>query len=86
MNLTVASPMENRKPKKHIFRTIVETGFIIFLFYSNLLMGEYDKMGNGQKHGFLNALNDIFTTSNFIIGLFAAIIGYIVFEFLRKRF
>jgi len=49
-------------------------------------MGEYDKMGNGQKHGFLNALNDIFTTSNFIIGLFAAIIGYIVFEFLRKRF
>ncbi len=81
--------MENNKTKenssKRILRALVETGFIIFLFYSNLLMGEFDKTGNGQRKSFLWALSDIFTMSNFIIALSAAIIGYFVFEFLRKK-
>jgi hypothetical protein len=81
--------MENNKPKENayvrILRALIETGFIIFLFYSNLLMGEFDKTGNGQKKGLMWALGDIFTTNNFEIGLGAAIVGYLVFEFLRKK-
>ncbi len=32
------------------------------------------------------ALNDIFTGTNFVIAMISALIGYIVFEHLRKRF
>jgi hypothetical protein len=81
--------MENKYPKRNkaprILRALIETGFIIFLFYSNLLMGEFDKTGNGQKKSILWLLSDIFTTANFIIAACAAIIGYVVFEFLRKK-
>jgi hypothetical protein len=31
------------------------------------------------------ALEDIFTAANFGIAMIAAVIGYVVFEFLRKR-
>jgi len=48
-------------------------------------MGEYNKTGNGHKNGFLWALNDIFTLINFEIAFGAAIIGYVVVEFLRKK-
>ncbi len=68
-----------------IQRAFIETGFIIFLFYSNLLMGEYNKTGNGNKNGFLWALHDIFTITNFEIAFGAAIVGYVVVEFLRKN-
>jgi len=34
--------------KKNIWRAVVEVGFIIFLFYSNLLMGEFERSGVGQ--------------------------------------
>jgi len=81
--------MANNRTKKplfiHLLRALIETGFIIFLFYSNLLMGEFEKSGNGQRNGFLSALNDIFTAYNFTIAILAAVIGYFVFEFLRKK-
>jgi len=81
--------MNNNKLKKPLFtqilRALVETGFIIFLFYSNLLMGEFEKSGNGQRKNFLWVINDIFTISNFVIAFVAAVIGYMVFEFLRKK-
>jgi hypothetical protein len=81
--------MTNNRSKKPLFiqllRALIETGFIIFLFYSNLLMGEFEKTGYGQKNGLLWALNDIFTTNNFTIAIVAAVIGYFVFEFLRKK-
>jgi hypothetical protein len=35
--------------KKNIGRGLIEIGFIIFLFYSNLLMGEFERSGMGQK-------------------------------------
>jgi hypothetical protein len=66
-------------------RIFVEVGFIIFLFYSNLLMGEYDKTGNGDKRGLVWALGDIFTIRNFAIAITASIIGFFAFEFLRKK-
>lgn len=80
--------MSNSKSKltSGILRALVEAAFIIFLFYANLLMGEYDKTGNGQRHNLRWALEDIFTKGNFCIAIIAAFIGYLVFEFLRKRF
>jgi hypothetical protein len=67
-----------------VWRAVVEIGFIVFLFYSNLLMGEFTR-ANGQGKTFLFALQDIFSTANFVIAVFSALIGYVVVEFLRKR-
>ena len=72
--------------KKSAWRAVIEVGFIIFLFYSNLLMGEFERSGMGQKKGLAWAIGDVFTSSNFGIASIAAIIGYILFEFLRRRF
>jgi len=72
--------------KKNIWRAVIEIGFIIFLFYSNLLMGEFERSGMGQRRGIAWAIEDVFTAVNFEIAATAAIIGYALFEFLRKRF
>jgi hypothetical protein len=72
--------------KKNAFRALVEVGFIIFLFYSNLLMGEFERSGMGLKRGLAWAIGDVFTAANFEIAMIAALVGYVVFEFLRKRF
>ena len=63
---------------------MVEVGFIIFLFYSNLLMGEFTKT-NAARKSLLFAITDIFTGKNVIIALISGLIGYIIVEFLRKR-
>ena len=67
-----------------VWRALVEVAFIIFLFYSNLLMGEFNQAG-GRGKTLAFALHDIFTVTNFAIALFSATIGYLVFEFLRKK-
>ena len=72
--------------KNKFLRLLVEMSFIIFLFYSNLLMGEYTGSHLGQEKGLIWALGDIITLSNFIIALASAAIGYILFEYLRKMF
>ena len=72
--------------KKNVWRAVIEVGFIIFLFYSNLLMGEFERSGMGQKRGVAWAIGDVFTAANFEIATMAALIGYILFEFLRKKF
>ncbi len=72
--------------KKSVWRAVIEVGFIVFLFYSNLLMGEFERSGMGQKKGVAWAIGDVFTAANFEIATIAAIIAYILFEFLRKRF
>jgi hypothetical protein len=33
--------------KKNVWRAVIEVGFIIFLVYSNLLMGEFERSGMG---------------------------------------
>jgi hypothetical protein len=71
--------------KKIVWRAVIEVGSIIFLFYSNLLMGEYERSGPGQKRGVVWALEEVFTATNFEIAMVAALCGYFVFEFLRKR-
>jgi hypothetical protein len=65
-------------------RAAVEVGFIIFLFYSNLLMGEFTR-GNGRGKTLAFAIQDIFTLSNFAIAVVSGLIGYVVVEFLRKQ-
>ena len=64
---------------------MIEVGFIIFLFYSNLLMGEYERSAAGQGKSLAWALGDIFTAANFLIAVIAALIGYVLVEFLRNR-
>ena len=72
--------------KKSIWRAVIEVSFIIFLFYSNLLMGEFERSGMGRKKGMAWAIADVFTSANFAIAAFAALVGYSLFEFLRERF
>jgi hypothetical protein len=67
-----------------IWRALVEIGFIVFLFYSNLLMGEFTRT-NGQGKGLPFAIKDIFTLNDLVIALISGLIGYVVVEFLRKR-
>lgn len=72
--------------KKTRWRAVVEIGFIVFLFYSNLLMGEFEHSGTGTKKGLLWAISDIFTIHNLEIAAIASMIGYILVEFLRTKF
>jgi hypothetical protein len=72
--------------KKSSLRVLIEIAFIMFLFYSNLLMGEFERSGMGSRKGLLWALSDVFTMANLEIAAVAAVIGYVVFEFLRTRF
>ncbi len=67
-----------------VMRAVIEIAFIVFLFYSNLLMGEFTHANRvGKTFGM--ALYDIFTLTNFQIAIFSALIGYVMFEYLRKR-
>jgi len=67
-----------------VLRAAVEIGFIIFLFYSNLLMGEFTA---GNQHGktLVMAVQDMVTWKNFVIANVSAFVGYVGFEWLRKR-
>jgi hypothetical protein len=75
---------KDRRLIARIRRALIEVAFIVFLFYSNLLMGEFTRT-NGQGKTLAYALRDIFTVTNFTIAMIAALIGYAVFESLRKK-
>jgi hypothetical protein len=79
-------PSTPKEPKKlhAVPRAVVEIGSIIFLFYSNLLMGEFTH-ANGRGKTFAFAIHDIFTQTNFVIACVSGLIGYVVFEYLRKK-
>jgi len=72
--------------KKNAWRAVVEIAFIAFLFYANLLMGEFTHSGMARNRGLAWAIRDVVTPANFVIAMIAALIGHILFEFLRKRF
>jgi hypothetical protein len=74
----------DRNGRTTLLRAVIEVAFIIFLFYSNLLMGEFTG-SNGQGKSLAFALHDIFTRTNLAIAIFSALIGYAVFETLRKK-
>ena len=75
----------NRRRGTPVLRAVIEIAFIVFLFYSNLLMGEFT-VANGQGKTLAFAFNDIFTLTNFVIALISALVGYLVFEYLRRKF
>lgn len=80
----MAQPGERRGSNPFV-RAAVEVGFIVFLFYSNLLMGEFTA-SHGHGKTLAAALVDIFTGTNFAIAIISAMVGYVAFEYLRKRF
>jgi hypothetical protein len=72
--------------KKGLLRALIEVGFIVFLFYANLLMGEFTRSGMGHRLGIRWAISNVVTPANLVIAVLAALVGYVVFEFLRQRF
>ena len=76
-----------QKPRRlaPIWRAIIEIGFIMFLFYSNLLMGEFTRANSAGGKTLLAAIGDIFTLVNFDIGVVSALIGYVIVEYLRRK-
>jgi hypothetical protein len=81
----MTEPRPKRKRLAPVWRAVIEAGSIMFLFYSNLLMGEFTR-SNGVGKTLAAAVTDIFTPVNFAIGVASALIGYVVVEFLRRRF
>jgi hypothetical protein len=81
----MAPAPSNRRSHAPLWRAVIEIVFIVFLFYSNLLMGEFTA-SNGHGKSLAFALRDIFTGTNFAIAMVSALIGYVVFEYLRKKF
>jgi hypothetical protein len=49
-------------------------------------MGEFERSGLGQKRGLVWAIEDVVTAANFEIAAIAALVGYLLFEFLRRKF
>ena len=76
--------VRNRRRLAPLWRAVIEVAFIVFLFYSNLLMGEFTA-SNGRGKSLAFALQDIFTGTNFAIAMISALIGYGVLEHLRKE-
>jgi hypothetical protein len=75
---------KDRRRLTALWRAVIEVAFIVFLFYSNLLMGEFTAT-NGRGKNLAFAFNDIFTGMNLFIAIISALIGYVVFEYLRKK-
>ncbi len=72
-----------QRRRREFARAVVEVGSILFLFYANLLMGEYVRSSDPRKT-FLFGLRDVVTAKNLGIGIVSAVVGYVVFERLRK--
>jgi hypothetical protein len=80
----MAPNSKERRKLAPVWRAIVEIGFIIFLFYSNFLMGEFTRtVGHGKSLVF--GIEDIFSVTNAAIAIISGLLGYIVFEYLRKK-
>jgi len=78
-------PAHPKRPKlASVTTAIIEIAFFIFLCYSNLLMGEFTRSSPAKKT-FSAALFDIVDLKTFAIALAAASIGFVAFDYLRKR-
>ena len=62
---------------KRLLRALAEIGFIIFLFYTNLLMGAFTRFRRAENPAsILAVLYALFTPANELIGLIGAVIGF----------
>lgn len=84
MNPMLRDSIPGRRRLVPVLRAVIEVAFIIFLFYSNLLMGEFTH-ANERGKTFARALYDVVTPANFLIATLSAMAGYAMFEYLRKR-
>src|SRR5271155_2688557 len=80
----MTSNAKEAKKLRPAWKAMVEICFIIFLFYSNLFMGEFTR-ANGRGKSLAFAVEDIFSFTNFVIAVISGLIGYLIFDFLRKR-
>ena len=80
----MAQNRDDRRRHNPVLLAAIEIAFIVFLFYSNLLMGEFT-VANGRGKTIAAALSDIFTGTNLVIAMISALIGYVGFEYLRKK-
>jgi len=78
-------PSPSNRRLAPIWRAIIEVGFIVFLFYSNLLMGEFSR-ASGRGKTWVFAIEDIFTKTNLVIAVISGLTAYVVFDHLRKKF
>jgi hypothetical protein len=86
--LEYGKEIKMKRKNKHltpVLRAAIEMGSIIFLFYSNLLMGEFTHSSNVLGKSLISAVQDVFSVTNFIIAVISSLIGYVVFEYLRKK-
>jgi len=65
-------------------KALVEVAFILFLFYANLLMGQYVRTVP-RRPPLLVALRNIVTLEDFLVGLSCAVVGHVMFDWLRRR-
>lgn len=72
------------KKENSFWSATLEVAFIVFLFYSNLLMGEYNSSAQGQTKGLLWAIGEVVTIPNFIIAIISATIGHFFFDYMRN--
>jgi hypothetical protein len=79
----MALPRKTQSPARVFVRAVLEITSILFLFYANLLMGEFER-SNGRGKTLAFALHDICTKQNLLIALIAATAGFVVFETLRN--
>jgi hypothetical protein len=71
-------------PRNPHVRAAIEIGFIIFLFYSNLLMGEFTaRAGHGKSLS--DALLDIFTVKTVAIAIVTSIAGHFALMIFREK-
>jgi hypothetical protein len=80
----MASNPKQPKKLRPTWKALVEIAFIIFLFYSNLLMGEFTR-ANGRGKSLAFAVEDIFSFTNLVIAIISGLLGYLIFDYLRKR-
>jgi hypothetical protein len=71
-------------PRNSHVRAVVEIAFIIFLFYANLLMGEFTVLA-GKGKTLAAALRDIVTPHTVVVAVVTAVIGHFGFSLLRQR-
>jgi hypothetical protein len=70
--------------RKLLVRACIEIAFIVFLFYSNLLMGEFTVRNEAGK-SWKSAVTDIMTEKNLAIAIVSSVVGFACIEALRKR-
>jgi hypothetical protein len=80
----MATDLKRHRRLAPIWRAVIEVGFITFLFYSNLLMGEFTR-ANGRGKTWTFAIEDIFSKTNFAVAIVSGLAGYLMFEYLRKK-